>query len=336
MGGRSITRREFTRRSILALAGAGAAGVIGYSTFNTKKIRAVNNLARMGHCAPAIMKTLLEQNDIVNDNMVLYAAGLAGGIAGSRTECGALTSPLMFLSFSNGNLSDINGKLDLISKAQSYVKEFIEFNGSPFCINIRQKGMPACRRAIYNHNQPFSKALARPVTLSEESEGSYTFLLREFEENDFHCAHNVLRNLEPEFVVSKELLDASWIFIGGLAMLNRTCGALTAGVMALSSATAKIEDSHSRVVKMNRLLRNGDNKAMDESINNFNRSINLSDELGLWFRNEFGFTSCYDIWKYDFSKMRDAESFIAGQCMEQCSGIGEKVAAKVNSMLKIG
>ncbi|MBP1675267.1 MAG: hypothetical protein H6Q24_1405, partial [Bacteroidetes bacterium] len=76
-----------------------------------------------------------------------------------------------------------------------------------------------------------------------------------------------------------------------------------------------------------------DNRAMDEEMNNFNRSINLSDELGLWFRNEFGFTSCYDIWRYDFSRTRDAESFIAGQCMKQCSGIGEKVARKVNSMV---
>jgi len=333
MAKRPITRREFTRRSILALAGVGAAGVIGYGTFNTKKIRSLNNLARMGHCAPAIMQTLLEQNEIRNDNMVLYAAGLAGGIAGSRTECGALTSPLMFLSFSNWNLSNISGKLDIISKAQSYVKEFIDFNGSPFCINIRQKGMPACRRAIYNHNQQLSKALARPVPLSEESESSYTLLLREFGNSNFHCAHNVLRNLDSEFVVNNDLLDASWIFIGGLAMLNCTCGALTAGLMALSSATAKIEDSHSRVAQMNRLLRKGDNKAMDESINNFNRSINLSDDLGLWFRNEFGFTSCYDIWRYDFTKMRDAESFIAGQCMKQCSGIGEKVARKVNSMV---
>jgi len=151
----------------------------------------------MGHCAPAIMQTLLEQNDIRNENMVLYSAGLAGGIAGSGTECGALT----------------------------------------------------------------------------------------------------------------------------------------AGVIALSSMTAKTENSFSRVVKMNKLLRDEDNRAMDEEMNNFNCSINLSDELGLWFRNEFGFTFCYDIWRCDFSRTRDAESFIAGQCMKQCSGIGEKVTRKVNSMV---
>jgi len=287
----------------------------------------------MGHCAPAIMQTLLEQNDIRDNNMVLYAAGLAGGIAGSRTECGALTSPLMFLSFSNGNLSDISGKLDIIIKAQSYVKEFTAFNGSPFCINIRQKGMSACRRTIYNFNKSFSRALSRPAAMTEEAVRSYNLLLREFDDNDFHCAHNVLGNLNDSFQITKELLDSSWIFIGGMAMLNRTCGALTAGVMALSSVTAKIENSFSGVAKMNKLFKNEDNRAMDNEMNNFNRSINLSDELGLWFRNEFGFTSCHDIWRYDFSRMGDADSYLAGQCMKQCTGIGEKVARKVNSLV---
>ena len=159
----------------------------------------------MGHCAPAIMQTLLEQNDIRNENMVLYSAGLAGGIAGSGTECGALISPLMFLSFSSGSLSDIPGRLD-----------------------IYHQSTIICKRIHF---------------------------------------------------------------------------------------------------------RDEDNRAMDEEMNNFNCSINLSDELGLWFRNEFGFTFCYDIWRCDFSRTRDAESFIAGQCMKQCSGIGEKVARKVNSMV---
>jgi len=120
---------------------------------------------------------------------------------------------------------------------------------------------------------------------------------------------------------------------GGIAGSGTECGALTAGVIALSSMTAKTENSFSRVVKMNKLLRDEDNRAMDEEMNNFNCSINLSDELGLWFRNEFGFTFCYDIWRCDFSRTRDAESFIAGQCMKQCSGIGEKVTRKVNSMV---
>ena len=116
-------------------------------------------------------------------------------------------------------------------------------------------------------------------------------------------------------------------------MLNRTCGALTAGVLALSSLTAKIENSYSRVARMNRLLKEGSNVAMDENINNFNRSINLGDELGRWFSGEFGHTSCFDIWGYDFSRPNDSENFVSHQCLKQCEYITKKVAEKVNNMI---
>jgi hypothetical protein len=84
---------------------------------------------------------------------------------------------------------------------------------------------------------------------------------------------------------------------------------------------------------MNRLLSHENNKAMNEDINNFNRSINYSEELGVWFRNEFGSTACYEIWGYNFSKIKDAESYISGQCMKQCAYIAKKVAQQVNMMI---
>jgi hypothetical protein len=329
----SLSRRDFTKRSILAIAGLGAAGLIGYGVCNTKKIRTVNNMLRMGHCAPSIMQTLLKINGVHNTNMILYAGAMAGGIAGSDTECGGLTVPLMFIGFQNNNLVEISDKLDFISKAQSYVNEFSAFNGSSVCRTIRNGGMPACRKAIYNFNKPFSKAVSNPAGISNEAKKSYSLLLKTFDDNKFHCVQSVLNNLDSNFLITKELLDSSWIFIGGIALLNRTCGALTAGVMALSAETAKIENSYSRVARMNRLLRHKDNKAMNEDINNFNHAINCSDELGKWFQNEFGHTACFDIWGYDFSKIKDAESYISGQCMKQCNYIAEKVAQKVNTMV---
>jgi len=131
----------------------------------------------------------------------------------------------------------------------------------------------------------------------------------------------------------KELLDASWVFIGGIAFLNLTCGALTAGVLALSSATAKIENSYSRVARMNRLLRNKNNEAMNEEINNFNRAINYSEELGTWFRSEFGTTACHEIWRFNFSVKKDVENYKSGRCVLQCAYIAKKVAQKVNMMI---
>lgn len=330
---RSLTRREFTKKSVLAIAAAGTAGLIGYGFFNTKKLRAINNVRRMGHCAPSIMQTLLDINDIQNTNMVLYAGAMAGGIAGSDMECGALTAPLMFIGFRNNNLTAISEKLDVISKAQSYVNEFTAFNGSSICGKIRQGGMPACMKTIRNFNKPFSKAVKSPAPLSDEVKESYSLLLKTFDDNKFHCAHNVLNNLNNNFIITKELRDSSWVFIGGIALLNRTCGALAAGVMALSSATAKIEDSYLRVARMNRLLRHENNEAMSEEINNFNRAINCSEELGSWFRNEFGSTTCYDIWRLNFSDKKDVESYISGNCTHRCAYIAKKVSQKVNMMI---
>lgn len=328
-----MSRRDFAKKSILAIAGLGTASMIGYGVFNRKKIRTANNMLRMGHCAPSVMQTLLEMNGIQNTGMVLYAGAMAGGIAGSDMECGGLTAPLMFLGYQNDNLSGISQKLDLINKARSYVNEFNIFNGSTICNNIRNGGLPACRKVIYNFNRPFSAALSNPDAMTDEAMGSCSLLIKAFDDNKFHCTHSVLNNLNGDFAVKKELLDSSWIFIGGIAMLNRTCGALTAGVMALGSGMSRIEKSYSRVARMNRLLRDGSNDAMNEEINNFNLAINKAEKLGQWFRNEFGHTSCRDIWGYDFSKMQDAESYVSGQCTRQCDYIAGKVAEKVNMMI---
>ena len=171
----SLSRRDFAKRSIIILAGAGTAGLVGYGLFNTKKIRTIYNRQRMGHCAPTVMQTLLGINGIENDDMVKYAAGLAGGIAGSEMECGVLTAPLMFMGYSNSNLTGINEKLNIIRQAQSYIQEFNKFNGTTICKNIQQS--ESCRHAIINFYKPYSQAIKSPVSLSVETKEAYTLLL---------------------------------------------------------------------------------------------------------------------------------------------------------------
>jgi C_GCAxxG_C_C family probable redox protein len=329
----SISRRDFTKKSVLVIMAASTAGLIGYGLLDSKKLRTINNVRRMGHCAPSIMQTVLDLNDIQNNNLVLCAGAMAGGIAGSTMECGALTAPLMFIGFRYNEIASISEKIDVICKAQSYVNKFTALNGSTICSRIRQGGSQGCMKTIRTFYKPFSEALSNPARLSDETIESYSLLLKTFGDNKFHCAQNVFSNLNSNITITKELFDSSWAFVGGIALLNRTCGALAGGVLAISSATAKIENSYSRVARMNRLLRNGNNEAMNEEINNFNRSINFSEELGQWFRNEFGFTTCYDMWRLNFSSKKDVENYISGHCMLQCSYIAKKVAQKVNTML---
>lgn len=329
----SLSRRDFTRKSAYVIFAAATTGFIGYCYFNTEKLETINNIRRMGHCSPAIMQTLLDINDIHNTNMVLYAGAMAGGIGGSDMECGALTAPLMFLGFRNDNINTIQGKIDVICKAQSYVNAFTAINGSTICAKIRQGSNSKCLKTIRNFYKPFSEAVLNPLLFSANINESYSLLLKTFDDNKFHCAQNVFCNLDSSILITKELVDMSWPFIGGIALLNRTCGALTGGVLAISAKTAKIETSYSRVARMNRLLRNKENNAMNEEINNFNRSINYSEELGHWFRNEFGSTTCHEIWKLNFSDKSDVENYISGHCMLQCSYIAKRVAQKVNTMV---
>jgi len=328
----SLSRRDFTKKSIIAIAAISSAGILGYSVLSSKKLRSIDNYLRMGHCAPSVMKTLLEIHDIQNTEMVLYSGAMAGGIAGSRMECGSLTAPLMFISY-QGNNTSIADELDVLSKAQLYVNEFAAHNGSCICEKIRQGGMPACRKAACGFYKPFSNAISSSTSLSGEARESYLLLRKVFNDHRFHCSHSVINNLNYKFKITKELLDASWIFIGGIALLNRTCGALAAGVMALSSATAKIENSYIRVARMNRLLRQNNQEAMNDDINYFNRAIKLSEELGIWFRNEFHSTTCYDICGFNFSKIKDAKGYISGNCINQCANIAQNVAQKVNLMV---
>jgi hypothetical protein len=327
----SLSRRDFAKRSIIIIAGAGTAGLLGYGLFNTKKIRTLNNVLRMGHCAPTVMQTLLGINGIQNPDMVKYAAGLAGGLAGSDMECGVLTAPIMFTGYSNSNLTGIKEKLNVIRQAQSYVKEFNEFNGTTICNNIQQS--ESCRHVIVNFYKPYLKAIKNPVILSDEAKEACTLLLETFDEKKFHCAHNVLENLNSNFNVTKELYDSSWPFIGGIAMLNRTCGALAAGAMALSSVTARIAYSYSRVARLNRLLKDNDNRAMDEEINSFNRSITLCDELGSWFRKKYGSTKCHELCGLNFSDINDVKNYLSGPCMGYCTDIANEVAGKVSTMI---
>jgi C_GCAxxG_C_C family probable redox protein len=329
---KTISRRQFAGRSIVAALALGTAGIAGYSILQSEKTRIFLNYHRMGHCAPSVMQTLLDVNDIDDPELVRFAGAMAGGIAGPKMECGAFTAPLMFLGYQKGIPSDINEKLLIIRQAHSYFNEFDHNNGSTICTNIRHRSENGCWKAISGFYNSFMNSLENPVILPSETEESYILLLNAFADNGFHCSHSMLDMLKRDVVLNKELYAVSWPFAGGIALLNRTCGALASGVMALSSSLAKIESSYGRVARMNKLFKEDNSRAMDNGNNEFNRAINSGTELGTWFRKEFGATSCYDICGYNFSLKKDADSYLSGNCINKCRRITEKVAEKVKNI----
>jgi len=328
-----MSRRSFVAKTALVVALAGTSVGVGYCARNVRKIRALNNALRIGHCAPSVMQTLLDCNEIENHEMVVAVGALAGGIAGASTECGCLMSPLLFSSYINKDVSP-EARLKLIGQSQRYAQEFKRCFGGPTCENIRQGGVFSCVRAMTGFSSPFEAAGRSCGSLPAEKAESYILLMKAFGDRRFHCSQSVLLGMEDRFCHTEEQLRALWICIGGIAMQNLTCGALTAGAMAIGAATAKLEMSYARVARMNwLLLHDRVNEAMQEHVNHFNRAILMSDELGQWFRSEFGSTSCRGIWGLDFSKSKDAEIFITGNCMDRCQQIVQKVVGKVGSIV---
>ena len=51
----------------------------------------------MGHCAPAVMQTVLDITHAEQEWLVKLMAGMPGGIGNTGFECGAITSPLVIL-----------------------------------------------------------------------------------------------------------------------------------------------------------------------------------------------------------------------------------------------
>src|SRR5512136_450784 len=66
------------------------------------RARSLSNLLRMGHCAPAVMKTFLDIGGSGAEWPVKMAAGLPGGIGDTGFECGGITAPLIYLGLRYG------------------------------------------------------------------------------------------------------------------------------------------------------------------------------------------------------------------------------------------
>jgi hypothetical protein len=73
---------------------------------------------------------------------------------------------------------------------------------------------------------------------------------------------------------------------------------------------------------------------MHEDYNAFNKSMNIGNSLGLWFKDEFGGTECKDILAKDLSTREGIDDYISENNIELCRGICAGVTTKVREMLR--
>jgi protein-S-isoprenylcysteine O-methyltransferase Ste14 len=300
--------------------------------------RALWTLLGMGHCAPTLMRSILQVcGRRKADWLVRLASALPGGIGNTGGECGGITSPLILLGLLHG-LGSSEGGLPLVfERGHAHIEGFRRRRGTLFCREIRRtpRSILPCIRTIEDTGALCADTLCGQSSkvIPGETREAYCRLYAEFARCGFHCAQTVLREFEAQLTAQPRLLDAGSAFLGGMLFAGLTCSALTAGVMALGLGIGEIEGSCWRVLRMVFLLLTG-GPAFDDSVNKFNRSMNRGGELAAWFAGQFGSTQCRAITGADFSSTAEVEAYIQGGGIARCRLIAQKVADQVQLMLK--
>mgnify|MGYP001813715656 CR=1 FL=1 len=301
------------------------------------------NVLKTGHCAPAVMRTLLEIQGAENERIMLLASGMGGGVGLTEAECGCVTSPVMTLGLMFGEETDENGIPKVVSLGQYFMEKFKDANGSIICGQLapNKRDFRACMKSMCSApgllvELTDEKTEVVTARVNEELLGASKTLLSHFSDCDFHCAQTVLKGLADVIEVDDELLRASYGFFGGTVLKGFTCSALTAGVLAIGSEFGGIESSYVKVFNMMRLFMFNTDAAMNVQINNANHAMNVSYDLAQRFEREFGSTICNQIVQENLSTNSGVRNYISGQRIGKCQEISAFVAETVRKTIDEG
>jgi hypothetical protein len=298
--------------------------------------RGFSNLLKMGHCAPAVMQTLLDLNNSKEDRLVRMVAGLPGGIGNTGYECGGITAPLIHFGLEHGLRAEHDGLPTVIYAGHDYARQFQSCNKSLLCRDIlghRRVPLPCIK--VVRHAPELYKQTGfkdHTETISDGTQEAFRLIYSHLSGNGFHCAHAVLKQLGDTIPVTQELLDGTSGFIGGTVFKGLTCSAFTAGLMAVGLKLGEIENSNLRVMRMLAIMIAGGN-AFAEHLNKFNRLMNIGHRMSKWFTNEFGSTLCREITQCDFSSSEDVNRYIEKGSLTTCKIIAEKVARQAEKII---
>ncbi len=298
--------------------------------------QAFTKILRMGHCAPAVMQTILDISSMEKEWLVKLSAGMPGGIGNTGFECGAVTSPLALLGIRYGLRQVDRGLPVIFDRGHALCHNFHACHKTLQCREIRGKDrFPRhCIGPVTRSPELFLVALNgnHQEAIPSTRRAGYSRLYSHLVENNFHCAQTVFLRLGYTPSEHRELFDAVSAFMGGTLFMGNTCSAFTASVMAIGLKAGEIENSYLRVIRLLAIMTAG-GYAFDERINKFNRSMNRGYRLSRWFVKEFGSTQCQAITNCDFSDSTGVSDYVEGDLITKCKTIAGKVAEKVQTIL---
>jgi C_GCAxxG_C_C family probable redox protein len=197
-----LTKRGASSSETMPVASSVPLNLVGDLTTvptDTLRRRSVSNLLRMGHCAPAVMQTLLDASETEAEWLVKLTAGLPGGIGNTGAECGGVTAPLVLIGLRHARDGMHDGLPAVIDKGDDLLQRFAGRHGTTQCREIRGTArLPLrCVGAVRQAPELCAQTLSSDCTraIPAAIRGEYRRLYDHFAENDFHCAHAVVRQV---------------------------------------------------------------------------------------------------------------------------------------------
>jgi hypothetical protein len=225
----------------------------------------------------------------------------------------------------------------VVCKGHDVLRRFAACQGTTACREIRgQARVPVrCIGVVRQAPVLCAESIGADCTaaISAVQQEAFRRLYAHWLEKEFHCAHAVLRHLEPTIPVSEELLNGSSGFMGGTVFTGMTCSALSAGVMVLGLMLGEIENSRLRVLRMIGTMAVGGD-AFADNLNEFSKTMNLGNRLSQWFTAEYGSTQCGAITHCDFSTTEGVRRYIDDGGTARCSAIAQGVGRRVLGMIQ--
>lgn len=300
------------------------------------RVRAIRSLLRMGHCAPTVVKTLLDAAGEEAPWLVKHAAALPG-MGNTGNECGGITGPLVLLGLRHARDPAIGGIPAPVALGRTLLDAFQADHGSVRCRDILGDArLPLrCFGAVGEAPGRYLdvEAGAQRAELSAERQEAHARLCAHLAERDFHCAQAVLRCSAIPGGARPELLDAASAFLGGTALAGMTCGAFTGGLLLLGERLGAIEDSYLRVLRQVATMAVRGDAFADER-NAFNRAMNRGHELARWFAGHFGSTRCRELTGCDFDTAAGVGRYIEGDAVTRCGAMACEVETQAQRIVE--
>lgn len=123
-------------------------------------------------------------------------------------------------------------------------------------------------------------------------------------DSGFYCAESVLLSL-----AEANGIEADWLpsiatgLCAGMARTNRTCGAVSGGIMGLGLATGR--------------------RSPGDSVE---KNYRFVQEFLRQFEEEFGSTNCRDLTGYDLTTTEGLQMYLESDQSERCKGYCEQAA----------